>query len=71
MVKDEDGVNFIPTSLNEVKFLAQKNGMSKLILKAKQIVEENANTDVFTVYNLIDELTKYKIDQENKFISSM
>ena len=71
MVEEDDCVNFLPVSLNEIKFLGQKDGMSKLILKARQIASENANTDVFTVYDLIDELSKYKIDQENKFISSM
>lgn len=71
MVEEDNCVNFLPVSLNEIKFLGQKDGMSKLILKARQIANENANTDVFTVYDLIDELSKYKIDQENKFISSM
>ena len=71
MVEEDNCVNFLPVSLKEIKFLGQKDGMSKLILKARQIANENANTDVFTVYDLIDELSKYKIDQENKFISSM
>lgn len=71
MVEEDNCVNFLPVSLNDIKFLGQKDGMSKLILKARQIANENANTDVFTVYDLIDELSKYKIDQENKFISSM
>ena len=71
MVEEDNCVNFLPVSLKEIKFLGQKDGMSKLLLKARQIANENANTDVFTVYDLIDELSKYKIDQENKFISRM